>query len=294
MPTRFIPNTISRWIAGNGLGDAYQVALAMKIARCNRLLVIDADFNLELIEGIRRFTPAKIYAVFHQIPSVLEQLLAKITCRLVDGAVCVARCQIPVIQRVTPPEKTWFVPHGVDTEYFTPRATRSARPSVVCVGVHQRNFDVLREAADLITRALPAASVRLIAPRSYLPPGLNLGRVELVSGLNDQQLREEYRRAWVVLLPLMDSTANNSLLEAMACGTPVVVSDVGGVRDYTGLECGALCPPGNSQAHGAATIDLLLDSCRRVAASQAARSWAEMYAWPKVREQIRLILHETN
>jgi len=140
---------------------------------------------------------------------------------------------------------------------------------------------------------VPNALVRLVAPRFLLPPGLNLGRVELVTGLSDEQLLEEYRRAWVVLLPLIDATANNSLLEGMACGTPVVVSDIGGIRDYAGPECGALCPPGDAQAHGAAVIELLLDSLRRKAAGRAARARAEMCAWPVVQKQIRRIL-ETN
>jgi glycosyltransferase involved in cell wall biosynthesis len=119
---------------------------------------------------------------------------------------------------------------------------------------------------------------------------VNLGPVELVTGLSDEQLLEEYRQAWVVLLPLIDATANNALLESMACSLPVVVSDVGGIRDYAGPECGALCPPRDVQAHAAATIELLLDSPRREAAGRAARARAEIGAWPMVRAQIRRIL----
>lgn len=35
-----------------------------------------------------------------------------------------------------------------------------------------------------------------------------------------------------LLVVLLDSTANNSLLEAMACGMPMVTTDLQGVRDY--------------------------------------------------------------
>jgi glycosyltransferase involved in cell wall biosynthesis len=37
-------------------------------------------------------------------------------------------------------------------------------------------------------------------------------------------------------LPLIDSVANNALLEAMSCGTPIIVSNVGGVNDYTNTD----------------------------------------------------------
>jgi len=285
--TRLLPSRLSGL---NGDYEANQIALALKITRRDCLLVVDGDYELKLIGQIRRVTQARIYAVFHQIPKALEQILADPRPLLLDGAVCVARCQIPLVQAIAPPGKTWFVPHGVDTDYFTPCGPRSDQPRVLCVGWHYRDFDTLRETADLIARAVPAALVRLVAASSLLPSELDLGRVELVTDLSDEQLLEEYRRAWVVLLPLTDATANNSLLESMACGTPIVVSDIGGVRDYVGPECGALCPPLDAKAHAAATVELLLDSFRRVAAGHAARTRAETYAWPIVQAQIRRIL----
>ena len=127
-----IPYSVSRWIAGEGLKSAYEVALAMRLSNCDHLLVIDGDFQIKLIECIRRVTSASIYAVFHQIPVVLEQRLANASPKLLDGAVCVARCQIPLVQSLAPPRKTLFVPHGVDTDYFYTRFApcRSAQRSL--------------------------------------------------------------------------------------------------------------------------------------------------------------------
>jgi glycosyltransferase involved in cell wall biosynthesis len=57
-------------------------------------------------------------------------------------------------------------------------------------------------------------------------------RVNWYSDLADEELRRVYQESDVLILTLRDSTANNGLLEGMACGLPAIVTDVGGVRDY--------------------------------------------------------------
>jgi glycosyltransferase involved in cell wall biosynthesis len=287
---RYLPTAVSRRAAGDGFDDAYQIAFGLKASGCDRLLVIDGDWELKLIERIRRFSSAKIYAVFHNLPNDLKDCVDAAPSVRIDGAICVARCQLPVVDSIVPPGKAWFVPHGVDTGFFTPQAPRSAAPRVLSVGYNFRDFDTLRRSAEIILRAMPEASVRLIAPRALMRPGLDLGPIELISGVSDERLLDEYRQAWVVLLPLIGSTANNSLLEAMASGTPIVTTDIGGVPDYLDSECGALCPPGDAQAHANAALDLLRDPTRRDKAGHAARLRSEDYAWPKVREQIGRLL----
>ena len=85
-----------------------------------------------------------------------------------------------------------------------------------------------------------------------------------------------------MLMPLRDAVANNALLEAMACGLPVVVTDVGAVRDYVTPRSAVLTPPGDARAMADAAVELLDDRGRRDELSGRTREQARLFAWPAV------------
>jgi phosphatidylinositol alpha-mannosyltransferase len=70
------------------------------------------------------------------------------------------------------------------------------------------------------------------------------------------------------------AVANNALLEQMACGLPVVATDVGAVREYLGDEAGLLFPPGDAGALAAGVLRLLEDGPARRRMGIAARARA--------------------
>jgi glycosyltransferase involved in cell wall biosynthesis len=76
-------------------------------------------------------------------------------------------------------------------------------------------------------------------------------------------------------------------LEAMACGTPVIASRVGGlattVQDGT---TGVLVPEGDEHALARAIAELLGDSGRREALGRQAVEWAGRFGWPCVARKV--------
>jgi glycosyltransferase involved in cell wall biosynthesis len=100
--------------------------------------------------------------------------------------------------------------------------------------------------------------------------------------IDDQALRRTYQQADVLFLPLLDATANNALLEGMACGLPVVSTDLPAVRAYVGDGGALLVPAGSVDGYAQALLALQADPARRRALAQGARRRAEELDWSVV------------
>ncbi len=133
---------------------------------------------------------------------------------------------------------------GVDADYFRPPAI-PARDRILFVGrlLPHKGIDVLIE-------ALPSDLPLTICGRAYHEAyfrrlqELALGkRVEFLTDADDATIRDLYGRAWVNVLPSVHRDCYGNvhrvpelmgltLLEAMACGTPVLCSRVGGMPEF--------------------------------------------------------------
>jgi glycosyltransferase involved in cell wall biosynthesis len=186
---------------------------------------------------------------------------------------------------------------GVDTERFSPSA--DARDGVVFVGrmLYFKGVDVLIEALS------PTTSLRLVGPTydaAYLAVlcHLAVGKdVTFVPPLDGDDVVDEYRRARVAVMPSIITSEYGptapgelfplALLEAMACGTPVVASDVGGIPEMvTDGVNGFVVPAGDVGALRERIDQLLGDDALWRRMSLAAReSVLERFTWARVAER---------
>ena len=117
-----------------------------------------------------------------------------------------------------------------------------------------------------------------------------LGIEDLVTfqGAKDQDtLVYYYSAAEMVVMPSHYESFGMVALEAMACGTPVVASKVGGLAfSVQDGQTGFLVPERDAEALAARIKLLLSDGELRQKLGRHAAHWARRYGWPVIADQI--------
>lgn len=236
----------------------------------------------------RRDRPALV-ATFHQPPDILRGLIAPDLLSRFDHVIALSAAQHDFLAQYAPAERMSLIPHGVDTDFFRP--PEAERPGLsgsnqgfrlLAVGHWLRDYDAAFAAMRRLAEEAPDLTLDVVCPAELnhkLPDN-----VTLRSGLSDEELRALYQEADALFMPLKDATANNAILEAMACGLPVISTDVGGVAEAVGPAAAVMAPPGDVDALCAALRDLRGDPMRRRAMGRAARARALELSWPRIAE----------
>jgi glycosyltransferase involved in cell wall biosynthesis len=182
------------------------------------------------------------------------------------------------------PERIHVVLHGVDTQHFTPPAEPVLDPwTVLSVGGYRRNFVALRAVCHAL-HDHPKIRFRIIGPRASAPIFAELTNVAYESGLSDDELLNAYRGASCFLTLVENATANNALLEAMACGLPVLTERIGGIPEYVNDRCARLVAPDDVSSIAESIVELHDSNETRLALGKAARVRAEELDWARVAE----------
>ena len=184
-------------------------------------------------------------------PDIRERCLTPFALRNADLITCWSHKLIPVVRRYTRPEVPIEVIHGgVELERFFPGPRpqylleRLGLPQTARVILSPRlmrplyNLDTIASAAERVCAAVPETYfVFAVLPeakdesyeaqvREIFERGAAKDRVRYVGGISHDEMADYYRLADVtVSIPSSDGTPM-SVLESMACGTPVLVSRI--------------------------------------------------------------------
>lgn len=196
------------------------------------------------------------------------------------------------------PWEVHVLPPGVELERFNPADRGGARERVgivpdafaaVCVRrlVPRMGVDVLLDAWERIAEELPDGSLLLLVGDGPLRDSLAervargalRGHVRVLGRLSDEDLADAYRAADVAVVPsLMLEGFGLVVPEAAACGTPSIVSDVGGLPEVTNqLDKSLVVAPADA---GALAERIAAAARGDLPTRLATREFAERFSWP--------------
>jgi glycosyltransferase involved in cell wall biosynthesis len=175
-----------------------------------------------------------------------------------------------------------IIPPPVDVAAFTPDPEKRApRPTIVCgadLAAPRKRVPLLVDAFAIVRRKRPEARLILSRPRdpaAAVPdgPGIEL------RDLDDRAaLAAAYREAWVSALPSTGEAFGLVLAEALACGTPVVATNEGGMREVVDDEqIGRLFDDATPDALAAKLLEAL-ELNEQPGTAAAARRSAERFS----------------
>jgi len=219
--------------------------------------------------------------------------------RLLDGHAATIAVSAPVVDVLSRYFRAeWeIIPNGVDTDFFQPNGRRpgdalATGPRLLFLGrIEPRN------GLGLVLDALPRILERFPNTRLTVagdgPWGGHYRRRARQFGSSVEFVGEVfadrpayYGAADLYLAPTRIASFGVTLLEAMACGTPMILADNYGYRAVVGEGTEAvLLPADDATAWADTAIQLLADPARRAAMSEAGRAKAAEFAWPIVAQR---------
>ena len=184
-----------------------------------------------------------------------------------------------------------FIRHGVDVDFFRSRSAPPEPNHILYPGHYLRNTPMLSRLIQQLSAKHPELKFHLLVPEAFREqPGLDelQGHPAVVwhGNLTDDELRNLICSCYLTLVPMNDSGANTAIVESLACGTPVVTTDVGGIRDYGGGTIYPVVANDDDNAMIELVEEYLGNSKRRGEVARASRDFAvNQLAWPLIARQ---------
>ncbi|MEY3680552.1 MAG: hypothetical protein RL547_1165, partial [Actinomycetota bacterium] len=190
-------------------------------------------------------------------------------------------------------------PVGVDDFFCTsPTVGKTSTPTVLAVGRQApvKRFDRLLEQMAIVRRTVPDVTLTLVGDgpeRERLSAWIErhdaASWVSFAGRVSRDELRDLYRRSWVVASASLAEGWGLALTEAAGCGTPAVATDISGHRcSVIDGRTGLLAPVDDLAS---ALVTVLTDHERRRELSREAEGRARSLTWDVLAADVLRPLH---
>jgi glycosyltransferase involved in cell wall biosynthesis len=189
---------------------------------------------------------------------------------------------------------------GVDLKTYKPTHKKNIRPLIVYIGRLQlyKSVDVLINSAKKIFASEPDARIVIAGSGEergrleHLVKRLRLkGKITFLGKITEKEKIKLYQKAWVAVNPSLKEGWGITTIEANACGTPVVASDVPGLRDSVrNPSTGFLVKYGSVEGFSNKILQLLQDEFLRKDMEKKSVTWANQFDWQESAEKTVRVL----
>lgn len=199
-----------------------------------------------------------------------------------------------------------LLPNGVDLTFWTPSTQTQNYKQFTFLAVgrleDQKGYIYLIKAASLLRKKVTADfRIVIVGEGSQkkllqdLAQTLHIEHiVELVGGKTQKQTRTLLKKANAMVCPSLYETTPLTLLEAWATKTPIIISQVGLVRDAPHDFKGAfMVPPRNAKLLAQAMAQCITNDSRRAQVASQGLKEVQKFAWPTIAQTAEQIYQGT-
>ena len=210
-----------------------------------------------------------------------------------------------LVRRGLPRGGMKIIPNGVDLDVLSPLPPEEHFPEATLLFLGRlkryKRVDLLLQAVAALVRRGTSCRL-LVAGRGDDQPRLEALReslgvtehVDFLGFITEVEKRDLLRKSWIHLLTSANEGWGISNVEAAACGTPTIASDVPGLRDSVlDGETGFLVPHGDVEMLSRRIEELLGDEEKRKRLGVGARSFAEGFGWDASARAMEEFLSDT-
>ena len=281
----------SRWITGGSLEVERELRTLGSAGEVQAVHYLWCDRDLAFFDILARSTRLPLIGTFHQCPDDLPTVIRRSSSlRHFAAIILMSETQRDYfLQNGVNPERLHVIRHGVDVDHFTPATLEAPENfTVLSVGGTRRDFTQMAAVAE----ALQAEkNIRLIfvGPEDKVASFQNMAHLSYHARVSDAELMALYRSASCFLHLPDNATANNAMLEAMSCGSPIITQRVGGVPEYINESCALIADAGDTTSTVRSIKELSANRALQTTMRHAARDHALTHDWRLVAEQTRQV-----
>lgn len=198
------------------------------------------------------------------------------------------------------PQKIIVIPNGVDILKYSKCKVNNAHQndSIVSIGrlVKQKGYEYLIEAMKKVIREVPNVRLYIVGDgplknklvAKVRKEGLDRNIV-LLGKVSDEEKLRVLNTSEIFVLPSLQEGFGITLLEAMACGLPIIANDLLVFREFINQQNGYLVDVRDTKRFAEAIVSLLKDEDKKMEMRKYNKRRAKLFNWDKIAEVVEKV-----